>query len=100
MKIIFLPLAQEDLKAIGTYISSDNPKRVYSYVQEITSYCRILEASPRLGREKKEIRPNLRCLTYQSYLIYYEIDGDNILILRILNAARDQEAFSKYDPQN
>ena len=47
-----------------------------------------------MGRRRDEdLRPGVRTFTVGDYVIAYRIDGDNLLILRVLRGSRDIESL-------
>lgn len=94
MKVRLSAEARQDLIAIGDYIARDNPSRALSFVQELAARCASLASTPSgypiVPRyEAKAIR---RCL-HGNYQIFYRVDGDLVLVVRVLHGARDYEAL-------
>ena len=48
-----------------------------------------LDENPLMGRDYSELRPHLRRLEHRSHSIYYRVDDQGILILRILHSSMD-----------
>lgn len=44
---------------------------------------------PELGRSRVDLRPGVRAWVIGSYVLFYEVEADAVLILRILHGARD-----------
>ncbi len=94
MKVRLSAEARQDLLAIGDYIARDNPARALSFVQELMDRCASLAGTPSgfpiVPRyEAKGIRRRLR----GDYQIFYRVDGDFVLVVRVLHGARDYEAL-------
>jgi toxin ParE1/3/4 len=79
--------ALADLEEIADHIAHDSPKRARTFVRELRTACLALaEMSERfamVGGLEMRRRP------YGNYGIYYEVDGNRVFVLRILNAARE-----------
>ena len=45
----------------------------------------FLEHHPRIARERRNIRPPVRLYRYVAHNILYAIDGEDVLILRVLH---------------
>lgn len=60
-----------------------------AYVEEIEKRYALLLAHPRSGRAEPELGPDARSISSGSHRIYYEIDGDLLVILSILHMSRD-----------
>lgn len=82
--------ARSDLMDIALYIARDNPDRAISFADEIEAYCESLidfpERSPVHSWENGRI---VRRAVYGNYLIFHEIRGDELIVLRILHGARN-----------
>ena len=48
-----------------------------------------LIANPELGRERNEIKTELRSIPKSSHVIFYRIMNDHIKIIRVLHGSRD-----------
>jgi toxin ParE1/3/4 len=54
----------------------------------------LLASQPCIGRRRDEdLRPGVRSFVVGDYVIAYRVDGDNVLILRVLRRSRDIEAL-------
>lgn len=53
----------------------------------------LLAGNPRLARERRELRPPVRLHPYGSHMIVYAIDGEHILIVRVLHGRQDWESL-------
>ncbi|WP_182419993.1 type II toxin-antitoxin system RelE/ParE family toxin [Bartonella sp. HY038] len=90
MLIEFTQEAQNDLEKIADYIASDNPKRAYSFVQEIRAKCENIASIPRgFPLVSRYEHLNIRRCIFGNYLIFYRIKEDTILIIRIIHGASD-----------
>ena len=59
------------------------------YQRGLTEVFSFLAAHPRIARERAEIRPPVRAHRYRSHLVLYDLDGDDIVILRIRHSRED-----------
>ena len=48
-----------------------------------------LERHPRIGPRQPKLGRLVRCIVHRSHRIFYEVDGEVVLILRIFHHARD-----------
>jgi toxin ParE1/3/4 len=83
------PLAEQDLIEIYHYIHRDNPSAAEKLVREVDAKCELLARSPRIGRARPELMPDLRSFPYGAYLILYRIIEDGVEIVRVVHAARN-----------
>lgn len=86
--------AEADLEAIGDYIALGNPARAVSFVRELGRSCMELaefpEAWPIVSRYETQ---NIRRRVHGRYLIFYQIRGEKVTVLHVLNGAMDVDAI-------
>jgi toxin ParE1/3/4 len=88
-ELIFAVQANADLEEITDYISIDNTSAAERLFDRILKTCRLLAASPGLGRERKEIWPHIRSFAVAEYVIFYSPLPQGVLILRVIHGSRD-----------
>lgn len=92
LRILRTPQADTDLADIWSYIGRDNPPAADRLIRQISETFDLLAGNPDLGIRQDDIRPGLRCKPVRRhYLIFYEVVGDTIRILRVLHGARKYE---------
>jgi toxin ParE1/3/4 len=97
-KLIYRPLAEEDLEAIYSLIAQDSPARAFNFVEQIQQRCDLLRDSPEQGRKRPDLRSGLRVIPYgRSVVIAYQVAGDTIEILRIFYGGQDYETIMMSD---
>lgn len=89
MQLVFLPSAIADLESIGDYIARDNPRRARSFVVELRQQCNKIAANPAAYRPRPELAAGLRSCAYGNYVIFFSVESDALLIVRILHGATD-----------
>jgi toxin ParE1/3/4 len=90
MSVRYTARALEQLAEIFEYIAQDNPQAAHAVQARIRTSIERLDDFPFAGRITD--RPGVRVLTVvrYPYLIFYRTsDAGDVLILRILHAARD-----------
>ena len=88
-KVIWSPVALQDLEAIADYISRDSPARAAVFVDRLLDAGDRLAEFPRLGRTIPEIGdPNSREIIFGAYRVMYQIEGDAVIIASIVHGAR------------
>lgn len=55
--------------------------------------CQQLAQFPNLGRSYSHIRPSLRGLPLDGYIIFYRVINETVEILRIVNGRQDLDAL-------
>lgn len=96
MRLIITPLAEQDIEdiAFADYIAQDNPRRAVSFVRELYGQCKTILANPLGYRLRAELADDIRSCAYSSYVIFFSVVSD-VLIVRVLHGARDMDqAFS------
>ena len=80
-----------DLDTIIQYISKDSISRALAYASFLKSKIEILKSSPYIGVECKHKKVYQDCRVYivDSYLIFYTVQENEIIIRRVLNGAVD-----------
>jgi plasmid stabilization system protein ParE len=80
-----------DLDAVIEYVSKDSANRAILYADFLKSKIEILKSSPYIGIECKHKKVFQDCRVYivDSYLIFYTVQENKIIIRRILNSAVD-----------
>ena len=89
-KVTLAPKAQRDLTAIWNYIARNDRDAATAFCHDLAQQAYSLKISPEQNFELPE-RRNVRKISYQSYLIFYQIDADqnSVEILRLWHSARD-----------
>ncbi len=63
-------------------------------IDSITARFALLARQPYIGRRRDaDLRAGVRSFVVGDYVIAYRVDGDNVLILRVLRGSRDIEAL-------
>ncbi len=88
--------AREDLLEIYVVIGLENPRAAERIYDRIEHRAEILSEQPRLGPRRSHIRPSMRVLVDNPYLILYETTPDTdsgpveqVEIVRVVDGRRD-----------
>lgn len=94
MKVRFTAEAKADLQQIGDYIAKDNPSRALSFIDELEQKCLTIAASteafPLVPRYEQY---GIRRRVHGSYLIFYRVEAEQIVIVHVLHGAMDYAAI-------
>lgn len=90
MKVRITRLANRDLDEIGDWIATGDPFSADSFMDELNAKIVQIGERPLLyplvqGREARAVRRRL----HRDYLIFYDITGNEVRILRVLHGSRD-----------
>jgi len=87
MKLIWTSRAMRDRDEIYDYINADNPAAAANLDEIFVERAKTLKDYPNLGRTGR-ITGTRELVVHRSYILLYDINGDNVRILRVLHAAR------------
>ena len=94
-KYIITDQAQRDIDEILVYIAADNLDAALTFNDRLTRLFEMLTDHAEAGRERPELKEDLRSFPHGSYLIFHRGWAGNIAIVRVLHGARDlDEIFS------
>ena len=89
----YSPTACEDIDGIAAYIATDNPTAARRFLLAVEDTVKHLLVFPGLGAlYPHPSHPNLRAKLvngFKSYIIFYTVSDDGILVVRVLHGARD-----------
>jgi toxin ParE1/3/4 len=90
MHVLISQAADADLDAILDYsIATHGRDRAEAYLRMIhTTFGRLLDY-PSLGMARPDIKTGIRTLPAGEHLVHYRLDGDIVLIVRVLHKAMD-----------
>lgn len=91
MQVIITERAGNDIKEIAQYIAIDNKTASASMAKQFEKAFIHLANMPNSGYKKPKWckKSNIRFWSVKKYLVIYEINKDNITILRLLSSYRD-----------
>lgn len=90
------PEADSDLDSIWYYVASKSGSFDIAdrLIDSIARRFLLLASHPNIGRARDEdLRPGLRSFPVGEYVIFYRVQDENALILRVLRGSRDIEAL-------
>ena len=97
MRLLFAPLAEQDLESIADYIAADNPRRAVSFIQELRQQCQRIALNPPGYRMRPELGEGIQSCPHGHYVIFFEASADAVTVVRILHGARDLPALFRPD---
>jgi len=89
-----LPDAEGELDDIWFYVAreSGSVEIASRLIDAITDRFWLLAKSPQIGRRRdSDLRPGLRSFPVGEYVIIYRIEGEDVIILRVMRGSRDIE---------
>jgi toxin ParE1/3/4 len=85
--------ASQDLNSISDYFVLRNIDAGERLLQEFNQKCVKLLQFPNMGKSYATIRPWLRGVPLDGYIIFYEVIEDGITILRVVSGRQNLEAL-------
>jgi toxin ParE1/3/4 len=82
-------LASQDLQAIADYFADNNLEAGERFFRTFDRKCRQLITFPDSGKSYSAIRPDLRGLSLEGYVVFYRILDDGVEILRVVSGRRN-----------
>jgi len=79
--------AAQDLNEIALFIAQNNPDRALSFVEEIRLQCRKLADLSIKIQFVPEYGENIRRFPFGNYNIFYTIDDEQVIVVRVLGAS-------------
>ena len=92
MKVVFSEEADSDLFQILTYIAARNRVAAIDLANLFNTKIESLAHFPFIGRERSYFARGLRSAVVEIYVIFYRVERERILIVRMLDGRRDIEA--------
>src|SRR5687767_3230246 len=81
--------AREDSNEILNYVAADNLNAALAFNDRLTELFELLSEDQKIGRERPEIKEDLRSFPEGNYVIFYRLWAGELAIVRILHSARD-----------
>lgn len=97
-KIVYLPLAEEDLMEALDYISTvlEAPRAARALLEEFDKTVRRIAVFPyacALYRTERLMRDEIRMAPIRNYVLYYAVFPDRVEIRRFLHGRRDRSSI-------
>ena len=95
--IVWSSNARADLSDIWTYyVGVAGANTADGIVRDIGTACRLLEDHPLAGRDRGEVRPELRSVVASPHVVFYRVRNETVEIVRVLDGRRDlDEIFAR-----
>ena len=87
-----LPQADADLDSIWAFIAADNVTAADRLIGRIGEIFEMLIESPLVGRERPDLRSDLRSFPVGNYVIFYRALSDGVEVVRVMNGRQDIDA--------
>jgi toxin ParE1/3/4 len=91
-KIRKRPQADLDLDSIWRFVAADNVRAADRLIERIGEVLHMLLRNPLAGRERADLRQDLRYFPVASYLVFYAPVSDGIEVFRVMSGRQDIDA--------
>ena len=85
-------LAENDLIDIWLYIAVENPGAADRLLDRIELRTQLLATQPFSGVARDDLGSDLREVVIGNYIVFYRLEEDGIVVLRVLHGKRDLTA--------
>jgi toxin ParE1/3/4 len=97
LRLVWARPALDDLAGIRTFIARDDPAIADDFVRRLRRAAERLRSFPESGASRDDIRATLRSIPFERYVLFYRLEQDRLLVLRVLHSARDVSAIFDQD---
>ena len=82
--------ADSDIEEIARSSAAEwGRERAEAYILALHNTCLTLAAFPELGRDSGHIREGYRRIGSGSHIIFYRVESDEVLVVRVLHQSMD-----------
>jgi plasmid stabilization system protein ParE len=90
MRLRISTRADADLESIWRYIARDNPGAAVRVEEGLHDAMRTLTEFPGMGHTRSDVaNPAYRFWTVAPYVIAYRVEGETLIVVRVLHGARN-----------
>lgn len=99
-KVVFRPMAEEDLIGLYEYIAEKGGRTAAAgYIDRIEAACMSLRYAPQRGTRRDDIAPGLRVIGFERRAtIVFRVTASQVIIVRIFYSGRDYERILRSAP--
>ena len=83
------PQTEIDLTAIWDYIAAESVRAADTLIDRIDATFDMLAESPFAGRDRSELRAELRSFPVGNYLVFYAPTPDGVEVVRVMHGRQD-----------
>ena len=97
-RVVWSPMAVDDVKAIGRYISADSPAYAAAVIQRLRDSTRVLKRFPFAGRIVPELGDDIiREKFVYSYRVIYRVHHRTVTIAAVIHGRRMLDLGNRFD---
>ncbi|MBS0326067.1 MAG: type II toxin-antitoxin system RelE/ParE family toxin [Proteobacteria bacterium] len=65
-----------------------------SFAEKLEQLCQLLVLHPEMGSVRDELKPGIRSVLLNRYVIFYRVRGNGVEVMRVLRASRELDAIA------
>ena len=92
------PEAIQDLDQISTYFAGRNVEAGDRLLNVFDAKCRKLMLFPMMGRSYADLKPGLRGVPLEGYIILYQVTEETLTVLRVVSGRQNLTDVFADDP--
>ncbi|MBV9559349.1 MAG: type II toxin-antitoxin system RelE/ParE family toxin [Bradyrhizobium sp.] len=81
--------ARSDILDIHSYLAEHSPAAADRMLERFSQRFGELSEFPFLGRDRSELGPSLRGILIESYIAFYVVEANRIVVVRVIDGRRD-----------
>jgi toxin ParE1/3/4 len=81
--------ASRDLNEIVDYFAANSLDAGDRFIAAFNQKCQHLAQFPNIGKRYPNLHPSMRGISFKSYIIFYEVVADGIIIARVVSGYRN-----------
>ena len=89
-RLIYSRRAASDIDRIAAFsVARFGVEVAGDYLTGLELACELLREFPEMAAIYPRVRPEIRCLIYRSHRIFYRVDEEQVLVVRVLHHTRE-----------
>ena len=97
-RLIVTAPADRDLDDIYDWIAHDDAVQAERFIVRLTAAVGKFAKIAHPGKACDDLKPGLRSASLGRYIVYFRVTKSDLIVLRFVHSARDQEQISFADP--
>lgn len=89
MIVRFTDDAEADFADIGEYIARDDVPTAKQFLADLKAFIQRVASAPKTYRVRSEWSGEVRAARFGAYLVIFELDTEDLIVLRIVNGRRN-----------
>jgi addiction module RelE/StbE family toxin len=103
VKLVFSSVFEQDFAELVVRFTNEASSEVaHHFIESTIKLVRMLRQHPELGRPRKDLRPagirSFRLQGFERYLLFYQVEEDNLVLLRLRYGGMDLPALFPIGP--